>query len=458
MDEITRRALDFLLGLPETTVYLAVGVLCWAEAAFFLGFITPGEVAIATGGILASQGRVSLSVLAGVATTGTILGNSTGYFLGRLWGSRLLAWAPLQRRLGPAIDRTREFMERRGEWAIVLGRFATVTRIVVPFMAGASGLPYRRFLVFDIPVVAVWASAWVILGFFLGESWDVLWEVAGHAAFLVLFLAVSALAIRWVAVRVAANQRRVEAAVRLFLRGTGLGRLAKPVTISFRWLVRRLDPRLARGLNLTLGFVVLLAAAGGAGLVLGHVQAVRGLALLDFPALEWMGDVRTDEAVAISRGFLQAFHWPGMIALAAVAAAILGWRVSGGAAAGALLGVLGGGLGALALDRLILEGVVPRAEFPAVPVAVAAALLIHAAAGAARVGGWPRGVGVAAGGVFMVCVVSVASLTAGWAAPSGIVLGFVFGLAWATALEVQAAIIRADREEDASVPPAPAPV
>lgn len=457
MERLTEGAIELLFSLPEATIYVAVGILCWAEAAFFLGFVTPGELAIATGGILASRGQASLAWLAGVAVLGTVLGNSTGYWMGRLWGPRLLAWAPLQRPLGPAIEKTRSFLERRGEWAVVLGRFATVTRIVVPFLVGASRVSYRRFLTFDVPIVIVWASGWAILGFVLGESWDVLRDVAGQGAFLVLILVVLALVIRWVAVRVAANQRRIEAAARLFLRATGLGAVARPTGFLFRWLVRRFDPRLAKGLNLTLGFLVLLGGIGGAGLVLSQTQAVRGLALLDFPVLEWMSATRTDDAVRISRGFLRAFHWPGMLGLALLLALVSGWRVGGPAAVRALLGVLGSGLGAFFLDRLVLEGVVPRAEFPSVPVATAAALLVHATAGAATRGGWGRAVAAAALGTFLTCTVALATVTAGWAAPSGIALGFTLGLAWATALEVQATLLRAGRHWGESPAPRGAP-
>jgi membrane protein DedA with SNARE-associated domain len=178
VERLAEEALDFLFALPETTIYLAVGILCWAEAAFFLGFVTPGEIAVATGGVLASRGQVSLAWLAMVAVTGTVAGNTTGYLLGRRWGTPLMAWGPLQRLVGPAVEKTREFMARRGEWAIVLGRLATVTRIVVPFLAGASRLSYRRFLLFDLPATAAWATTWAVLGFALGESWEVLLDVA----------------------------------------------------------------------------------------------------------------------------------------------------------------------------------------------------------------------------------------------------------------------------------------
>jgi len=446
MDEWVEALIDALLELPSSTVYLLVAILCWAEAAFFLGFITPGELAVATGGILASRGRVDVTPLAGIVVAATLAGNGTGFLLGRRWGTGILEWAPLQRILGEPIASAQAFMRRRGEWAIVLGRVATPTRIVVPFLAGASGMPYRRFLLFDVPATLIWAGVWIALGFFLGESWERVQEVAGTAAVLVLILFVLALVIRWIAARVAANQRRIRAFGRWLLRITGTRGLALFLAPAFRWLGRRLNPRLAQGLGLTIGFLALWGAVGGVGLVLSQTRAVWGLALIDFPVLEWMVGVRTEEAVNVARSGLRAFHWPGIFGVAVPVMALLAWRVGWVAAVRVGLGLVGAAGGAYVLDRAVLEGLVPRAEFPSVPVAVAAVLLVHLTAVTARRLGWGASVACAGLCTFLLCTVALGTLVAGWAAPSGIALGLGLGLAWATALELPWTIGGSDSE------------
>lgn len=449
MAELTEALLDALFGLPAGVIYLLVALLCWAEAAFFLGFVTPGELAVATAGVLASRGQVGFLALVTVVVGATLAGNATGFFLGRRWGPGILRWRPLRRVFGPSVARARVFMRRRGEWAIVLGRVATPTRIVVPFLAGASGLSYRRFLTFDLPATLLWAFVWAGLGYVLGESWDVVQAVAGRAAMFVLLLFVVALIIRWVAAKVAANRRRVLAVGRLVLRATGTVGLARRLAPVFGWMGRRLDPRLAQGLSLTVAFLVLLGAVGSVGLVLSQTRAVQGLALLDFPTLEWVVANRTDEAVRLARGVLAFFRWPGVVwvsvPLAALAGVVAGWqagfRVGLGAALRVGLGIVGAGAGAHALDRLVLEGIVPRAEFPSVPVTVMAALLVHGTAVAARRWGWVPGVSAAGVGTFLLCAVALGTMVAGWAAPSGIALGVALGLGWATLLELPRTLI-----------------
>ncbi len=440
MGDLAEQVIDTLTGLPPATVYLLIAVLCWAEAAFFLGFVTPGEIAVATGGILASLGHVSFTWLVVVAVAGTIAGNSTGYWLGRRWGMGILESPRLQSLLGRPIGSAQAFMRERGEWAIVLGRLTTPTRIVVPFLAGASNLPYRRFLAFDLPATVVWALAWTALGYFLGESWNRLQDTAGTAAIFVLALFVTGLVIKWVTTWIARNRRRVQAAARLFLKATGTRGIARALGPGFAWLGRRLHPGLARGLSLTVAFLTITGALAGVGLVLAQTRAVWGLALLDFPVLEWMVANRTDEAVTFARATLEYLRWPNVLLLAVPLAAAARWTGMR-ATLRVLAGLVGAAGGAYVLDTYVLEGVVRGAQFPSVPVAVVTTLMVHLSAAVARKWGWGPSVTLAGVGAFLICTVALGTLVAGWAAPSGIVLGFALGLGWATVLELPATVL-----------------
>src|SRR5699024_1511852 len=186
-----------------------------------------------------------------------------------------------------------------------------------------------------------------------------------------------------------------------------------------------------QGLSLTICFVALLAGIGVIGLVFDQTRAVKGLALIDFPALDWMNSTRTDQAVSIARSGLHALYWPGVVVTALPLMAFVLWRVGWLAAVRVGVGLVGAAGGAYFLDRFVLQGHVPGAEFPSVPVATAAALLVQATALTARTLDWGGAVGAAAVGTFMLCTVALATVVAGWAAPSGIVLGLALGLAWA---------------------------
>lgn len=432
MDKI----IDPLFELPPLTVYLLLAAFCWTEAAFFLGFITPGELAVVTGGILASRADVELDVLLFVVSGATIVGNATGFFLGRRYGDGVLESAVLQRFLRRPVRKARSFMRERGEWAIVLGRVSTPTRVMTPFLAGASGLRYRRFVIFDVFASVLWAACFLTLGYVLGESWDLIEDISGAASILVLMLVFVALLIRWIATWIAAHKLRVQAFVRLALRATGTRGLARVLAPGFRWTRRRFDPRIAQGLNLTVCFAALVAAIAGIGMIFSQSHAVWGLARIDFPVLDWMNDARTEDAVAIAEQLLRVFHWPGIFGVVVPVAALVLWSAGWVAATRLAAGILGATGGAFLLDRYVLEGHVPNAEFPAVSVASATALLVHASALFGRLRGWGAGVTCGAFGSFGLVLVALAGIVAGWAAPSGIVLGLTMGLGWAALLEL----------------------
>jgi undecaprenyl-diphosphatase len=430
------KLIDPLLEMQPLTIYLLIGAFCWTEAAFFLGFITPGELAVVTGGILSSRQVVRYDVLLIVVTSATLLGNATGFLIGQRYGNRALAWPPVQRYLGIAIGKAREFMRLRGEWAIILGRVSTPTRVMTPFLGGMVGMSYRRFVVFDVFASLLWAVCFLSLGYLLGESWTLIREISGAAAILVLGLFIAALAIRWSAVRIIRHQLRFRAAIRLTLRATGTRGLARALRPGFQWFSRRFDPRVARGLSLSICFLVLIAAVACIGLVISQTQSLWGLARFDYPVLDWMVATRTDQAVEVARNALWFFQWPGILALALPIAVVTVWLAGSLAALRIGAGVIGAVAGATLLDRFVLEGHVANAEFPSISVAAAAALAVHAVALTMRLRDWSGAVACAGFALFGVLTIALAVLVAGWSAPSGIALGIGIGLSWAVLLEL----------------------
>jgi len=447
------KLLDPLFEMEPLTIYLLLAVFCWAEAAFFLGFLTPGELAVVTGGILASKQIVEFDILLAVVTLATILGNATGFWIGRRYGDTALEWGPIQRFLGVPIEKAQDFMRSKGEWAIVLGRVSTPTRVITPFLAGAAGMAYRRFLVFDIFASLLWAGCFLTLGYVLGESWVLIREISGTAAVLVLGLFLAALLIRWVVVVVIRHQLRLRAVIRLTVRATGTRGLVRALRPGFHWLSRRFNPRIARGLSLSICFLVLTAAVAAVGLVINQTESLWGLARIDFPVLEWMSTTRTEQAVEFSRSALWFFHWPGILTLIVPIALMVAWLAGGSAALRIALGVVGATVGASFLDNVVLEGHVANAEYPSISAAVASVMGIHGVALTMRLRSWASSVACAGVAVFGVLAVALANIVAGWSAPSGIALGIAIGVSWAALLELPWAVQQdesQDREEDSA--------
>ncbi|MEP7023819.1 MAG: DedA family protein [Actinomycetota bacterium] len=176
---------DEILKLNGPPAYALVGGLSFAEAAVFVGFVLPGETAVLLGGVLANQGRVSLTGIAIIAVLGAIIGDSTGYEVGRRYGNRILASRMFARRQ-QGIDRGKKMLHDYGGRAVFLSRFTAFLRAVMPGLAGTARLPYRRFLVFNAAGGIVWALGFTLLGYLVGASYRKVENYAGKASEVIL--------------------------------------------------------------------------------------------------------------------------------------------------------------------------------------------------------------------------------------------------------------------------------
>jgi membrane protein DedA with SNARE-associated domain len=161
----------WLLDLSGPVVYLVVVALVFAEDALFFGFLLPGETAVIVGGVLARQGTVELAWLTLAVVLAAIAGDSVGYEIGRRLGPPLLDSRPLRRRT-ERVTRARELIRRRGPAAVFLGRFVALLRSLVPALAGASDMPYRRFLFYNALGGLVWGVGNALLGYGMGAAYE----------------------------------------------------------------------------------------------------------------------------------------------------------------------------------------------------------------------------------------------------------------------------------------------
>lgn len=185
-----------LLDVPAPVAYALIGLLVAAEAAVFVGFVLPGETAVLLGGVLAQQHRLSLSVLLVLVVVTAIVGDSIGYEVGKRLGPRVLRWrlvAPHEQRL----DGARALLRERGGWAVLLGRLTAFLRAVTPGLAGLSGMPYRRFLVFNALGGLLWGVGVTLLGYLAGSSYQRVETLLGRGSAALLAVVVVAAVVLW---------------------------------------------------------------------------------------------------------------------------------------------------------------------------------------------------------------------------------------------------------------------
>ena len=163
-------------GLMDPSTLLAtfglIGLLAviFVETGLLIGFFLPGDSLLFTAGVLVAQADpfVPLWVILVSAPIAAALGDQCGYLIGRAAGPAVFD-RPDAKRLGPAqLARARAFFDKYGARTVVLARFVPVVRTLAPVMAGASGMKYRTFLVYNILGAAAWGIGVPTLGYLLG--------------------------------------------------------------------------------------------------------------------------------------------------------------------------------------------------------------------------------------------------------------------------------------------------
>lgn len=175
-----------VLGEPAWVVYVVVGLVVLAEDALFVGFVLPGETAAILGGVTVALGHTSLAAMVLVVVGAAVVGDSIGYEVGHHLGPRLVENRVLRRRRH-RVEQAQDLLRRRGVVTVVLGRWTAFLRAVVPALAGAARMPYRRFLPANLASGLLWGVVVVVAGMVAGRSYQAVerWLGATSAAVVV---------------------------------------------------------------------------------------------------------------------------------------------------------------------------------------------------------------------------------------------------------------------------------
>jgi len=178
--------------------YLIVAFGVMAERSILIGLIGPGDVILALGGVYASRGDLELWAVTLIGTMAALIGESIGFYLGRRYGRGLLVRIPVVRRFSGPLEGAEEYFKRHGGKTVAIGRYATAAGAFIPFVAGMSKMRYRRFLMFDVPAVIVWAIGITLFGYYAGEHLDFIDRVLSRFGLAVLGLIMLGLGIYFI--------------------------------------------------------------------------------------------------------------------------------------------------------------------------------------------------------------------------------------------------------------------
>jgi membrane-associated protein len=175
--------LDFLrtLTTPERLIqllstamsgwagYAMLAGIVFAETGLLVGFVLPGDSLLFTIGVVAGAGELNLVVIMLLLICASMLGDWSGYLLGRRAGPAIFNRPDSRFFKQEHLQRTKAFYEKHGGKTIIYAKFVPIIRTFAPFIAGVANMRYLRFLSFDIFGGVGWVFSMTILGYLLGE-------------------------------------------------------------------------------------------------------------------------------------------------------------------------------------------------------------------------------------------------------------------------------------------------
>jgi membrane protein DedA with SNARE-associated domain len=188
-------AMDFLHNSLQLIEHYMLAYGYWA--VFFgvmlenAGVPVPGETILLIAGYFASTGKFHLGLVMLIAATGAVIGDNIGFAIGHHYGRAVLLRIGRFFFLTPKrFAHMENYFERHGNKTILVARFITGLRVFAALLAGASKMPWRVFIVFNVAGAILWSVVITTLGYLFGQSLPLLVKWVGRSGTILLIAAV----------------------------------------------------------------------------------------------------------------------------------------------------------------------------------------------------------------------------------------------------------------------------
>lgn len=166
--------------IMENGGLLLVLFIIFIETGLLIGFFLPGDPLLFITGVIIASATENQAPMGNsinnlifwmtLISLAAILGNFTGYWIGKRFSSILLNkrdnWIFKQRHLKTA----QHFYQEKGWLAIILARFLPVVRTFAPVIAGIVSMDFKKFTFYSVFGGVLWVGGLTSLGYLLGDN------------------------------------------------------------------------------------------------------------------------------------------------------------------------------------------------------------------------------------------------------------------------------------------------
>jgi membrane protein DedA with SNARE-associated domain len=171
-------------GINDAILTYGYWVVFAAIAIESLGIPFPGETALLAGAIYAATTHhLSITLVIVAASAGAIMGDNIGFTIGHFGGHAVLLWLTRTRLARMVhfdeskIGYAQRYFAKYGDKTVFIGRFFSLLRTWVAFLAGTNRMRWTSFLFWNATGGIAWATAYGVLGYALGHNLPLLGRV-----------------------------------------------------------------------------------------------------------------------------------------------------------------------------------------------------------------------------------------------------------------------------------------
>ncbi|MPY77239.1 MAG: DedA family protein [Actinophytocola sp.] len=161
----------WLSNAGPALVWVVVLSFVFLECAVIIGLFLPGDSLLFVAGVVLASHQAEASAwwLSVVALLVASVANQVGYYIGHKSGTAYIARRGGRILSREKLNRARDFLDRKGFFAIVAARWIPWVRTFAPLIAGAAGMNPRRFALATFAGAVLWVPTLVLLGYYAAD-------------------------------------------------------------------------------------------------------------------------------------------------------------------------------------------------------------------------------------------------------------------------------------------------
>ena len=183
------------------TLITSYGVYVIFASAFLscLMLPLPTSLMMLSGGAFVDSGDLVLWQVIAAAYGGAVIGDQAGYLIGRYGGTPLVERVARSPTRAAALTRARAMVDRYGGLGVFFSTWLTAPLGPwVNLIAGATGLPWQRFTIWDVLGEIIWVSLYVSLGFVFSSQISAVADIMSDVIGLVVAVTLALVMTVWI--------------------------------------------------------------------------------------------------------------------------------------------------------------------------------------------------------------------------------------------------------------------